>query len=73
MYQLIYQYEMIKFLNFSQIFAYVIITIPAEVYAFGWQQMLTLPTITFVLLLTSYIKLPVFYSNNIDNCYAVSK
>lgn len=56
---------------YSQVSAYDIITIPAEVYAFGWQQMLMIPTIGFVLLLTSYVTLPVFHANNIKNCYAV--
>lgn len=45
--------------------------IPAEVYAFGWQYTLLLPSLILVLMVTNYISLPVFYSNNIENCYMV--
>lgn len=56
----------------SQISAIAIISIPAEIYSFGWQFMLLVPTFIFVTLVINYVSLPVFYSNNIENCYAVS-
>lgn len=56
----------------SQLSAMAIMTIPTEVYSFGWQYALLLPSLIFVTLVTNYISLPVFYCNNIDNCYKVS-
>lgn len=47
-------------------------TVPAEIYSFGWQYALLLPSLIFVTLVTNYVSLPVFYCNNIENCYVVS-
>lgn len=47
-------------------------TIPAELYQHGSQYLLFLPTLVFVVLVCCYVYLPVFYHNNIDNCYVVS-
>lgn len=49
-----------------------IVAIPAEIYAFGWQYVLIIPTVGLIILIVNYLFLPVFYQNNIDNCYAVS-
>ncbi|XP_031621567.1 uncharacterized protein LOC116339681 [Contarinia nasturtii] len=54
----------------SQISAYSIIAIPAEIYSFGWQYLLIIPTMVFVVCSINFLFLPVFYQNNIDNCYA---
>lgn len=47
-------------------------TVPAEVYSFGWQYGLLIPTLFFITFGTNYLFLPVFYHNSIDNCYVVS-
>lgn len=59
-------------MNCSQLSAMSVISIPAEIYSFGWQFALILPIISVITLVSSYLFLPVFYNNNIDNCYAVS-
>lgn len=59
------------FLSFSQLSTFSITVIPAETYQFGWQIMLSVPALILVMLLTNYVSLPVFYSNNIENCYVV--
>lgn len=46
-------------------------TIPAEIYSFGWQYALSIPAAVFVVFVTNYISLPVFYHNKVDNCYVV--
>lgn len=58
---------------FSQLSAIAIMAIPAEIYSFGWQYMLILPTLFFITFVTNYLFLPVFYHNNIDNCYVVGE
>lgn len=63
----------IFFSEISQLSAIAIMSVPAEIYSFGYQYLFLLPTLFFVTLVTNYISLPVFYCNNIDNCYAVSK
>lgn len=55
---------------YSQL-SYTITTIPVEIYAFGWQYALFIPTLAFVVLATNSIFLPILYQNNIDNCYTV--
>lgn len=57
--------------SFSQLSAVAIISIPAEIYSFGWQYCLFLPGLFLVTLITNYVSLPVFYCNNIENCYMV--
>lgn len=47
-------------------------TLPAEIYAFGWQFALILPNITAITIASNYLFTPVFYHNAIDNCYVVS-
>lgn len=56
----------------SQLSAISIMTIPVEIYSYGWQYMLLLPTLLFIAVATNYLFLPVFYQNNIENCYVVS-
>lgn len=56
----------------SQLSAISIMTIPVEIYSYGWQYMLLLPTLFFIVVATNYLFLPVFYQNNIENCYVVS-
>lgn len=60
------------FQHFSQLSALSIVAIPAEIYSFGWQYFLIIPTLVFIIIAVNYLFLPVFYQNNIDNCYAVS-
>lgn len=67
-----YKNEMLKLSNFSQISAISIIAIPAEIYSFGWQYCLVIPMLIPITISINYLFLPVFYHNNIDNCYAVS-
>lgn len=67
-----FQRKIIDFIAFSQLSAIAIMTIPAEIYSFGWQYALLLPSLVFVTIVTNYVSLPVFYSNNIENCYVVS-
>ena len=56
----------------SQLSAISIMTIPVEIYSHGWQYMLLFPTLVFIAIATNYLFLPVFYQNNIENCYVVS-
>lgn len=56
----------------SQLSAISIMTIPVEIYSYGWQYMLLFPTLIFIVVATNYLFLPVFYQNNIENCYVVS-
>lgn len=56
---------------FSQLSALAIVTIPAEVYSYGWQHMVFCVALVFVILVTNYVSLPVFYCNNIENVYVV--
>lgn len=58
---------------FSQLSAISITTIPIESYSFGSQYILIVPNLVLIVLCVNYIILPVFYHNNIDNCYVVSK
>lgn len=49
-----------------------IVGVPAEAYGFGSTYMISIgPIIFLVTLFTNYAILPVFYNNNIDNCYTV--
>lgn len=58
--------------DFSQLSAISIMTIPTEVYSFGWQYMIIVPNMILIVGTVNYVFLPVFYNNNIDNCYMVS-
>lgn len=58
---------------YSQLSSMSIMTLPAEIYAFGWQFAMMLPGITVVTFASNYLFTPVFYNNSIDNCYAVSE
>ncbi|XP_055379206.1 sodium-coupled monocarboxylate transporter 2-like isoform X2 [Condylostylus longicornis] len=53
----------------SQLSAIAIMTIPAETYAFGmhyyWQVLAMIPVLPALI----YVIVPVFYKNNISNCY----
>lgn len=63
---------MSKFCISSQLSAITIVAVPAEVYSFGWHYILVVPVSALVVILVNYLFLPVFYHNNIDNCYVVS-
>lgn len=46
---------------------------PADSYTFGSHYMVMIaPVLIVVTLFVNYGVLPIFYNNNIDNCYAVS-
>lgn len=47
------------------------LTLPAELYTFGSPMLYSLPTVLLVVIFINYIILPIFYNNQIDNCYAV--
>ncbi|XP_031621524.1 sodium-coupled monocarboxylate transporter 2-like [Contarinia nasturtii] len=53
----------------SQISPLVILTMPVEIYSYGWQYMLFIPTLFLVMFALCYIFLPILYQNKLDNCY----
>lgn len=56
----------------SQLSAYSIISVPAEIYSFGSHYpVVVVPVVVAMTLMVSYGILPVFYHNRIDNCYGV--
>lgn len=60
-------------LNFSQLSAIAIMATPAEIYSYGWQYAMLFPSLVAITLAANYLFIPVFYHNNLDNCYAVSE
>lgn len=46
-------------------------SIPAEMYTFGTQYFIMVPTMILIVLVCNYIYVPVFYNNQIANCYEV--
>lgn len=63
--------SLIRDLFFSQLSPIVILTMPVEIYQYGWQYTLFLPALVLVALALCYIFLPILYQNNLDNCYTV--
>lgn len=58
---------------FSQLSAYSFVSLPAEIYSFGSNYVqLELLVVVLLTIVVNYGVLPVFYTNNIDNCYAVN-
>ncbi|EDV90552.1 GH14123 [Drosophila grimshawi] len=53
----------------SQLSAISIMTVPAEMYAFGISWTFHIVSMILVIPILNYIIIPVFYNNNITNCY----
>ncbi|KAH8257753.1 hypothetical protein KR038_000118 [Drosophila bunnanda] len=53
----------------SQLSAISIMTIPAEMYAYGINWFFNVVCMVVVVPLLNYVVIPVFYNNNITNCY----
>ncbi|KAM7362745.1 uncharacterized protein ACRADG_013306 [Cochliomyia hominivorax] len=53
----------------SQLSGIAIMSVPAENYAFGFSYILLVFPIILVIPILNYIIVPVFYNNNISNCY----
>ncbi|XP_016948985.1 sodium-coupled monocarboxylate transporter 1 isoform X3 [Drosophila biarmipes] len=53
----------------SQLSAISIMSIPAEMYAYGINWMFTVVSMVLVVPLLNYVVIPVFYNNHITNCY----
>lgn len=56
---------------FSQLSPLVILTMPVEIYSYGWQYTLFIPALILVMFALCYIFLPILYDNKLDNCYTV--
>lgn len=57
----------------SQLSPVVILTMPVEIYQYGWQYMLFIPALVLVALALCCIFLPILYENKLNNCYTVIK
>lgn len=44
---------------------------PAEMYSFGAQYWIVVPTMILIVIVINYVLIPVFYNNHISNCYEV--
>ncbi|XP_065372256.1 sodium-coupled monocarboxylate transporter 2-like [Calliphora vicina] len=53
----------------SQLSCTAIMSVPAENYAFGFTYVFTIVSIILVIPILNYVIVPVFYNNNISNCY----
>ncbi|KAH8382313.1 hypothetical protein KR009_002884 [Drosophila setifemur] len=53
----------------SQLSAISIMTIPAEMYAYGVNWFFNVVCMVIVVPMLNYVVIPVFYNNNITNCY----
>ncbi|KAH8311678.1 hypothetical protein KR044_007448 [Drosophila immigrans] len=53
----------------SQLSAISIMSIPAEMYAFGVNWFFNVVSMLLVVPILNYVVIPVFYNNNITNCY----
>ncbi|XP_055610558.1 sodium-coupled monocarboxylate transporter 2-like [Uranotaenia lowii] len=53
----------------SQLSGVSIMSVPAEMYSYGAQYWIIAPTMLFITLIINYIFVPVFYNNQITNCY----
>lgn len=55
----------------SQLSAVAIMAIPAESYSFGINWAFNVIAMIFIIPIINYVVIPVFYNNNISNCYEV--
>jgi len=55
----------------SQLSAFSIMSVPAEMYAYGIHWYISVITLLLVVPILNYIIIPIFYNNNITNCYEV--
>lgn len=46
-------------------------SVPAEMYSYGAQYWIIAPTMIVIVMIINYIFVPVFYNNQITNCYQV--
>ncbi|XP_055635012.1 sodium-coupled monocarboxylate transporter 2-like [Toxorhynchites rutilus septentrionalis] len=53
----------------SQLSGVSIMSVPAEMYSYGAQYWIIAPTMIVIVLIINYIFVPVFYNNQITNCY----
>lgn len=53
----------------SQLSGLSLMTIPSEIYTFGINYVFLTISLVFVIPVLSYLVIPVFYQNNISNCY----
>ncbi|XP_055541955.1 sodium-coupled monocarboxylate transporter 2-like [Wyeomyia smithii] len=53
----------------SQLSGVSIMSVPAEMYSYGAQYWIIAPTMLFIVLIINYVFVPVFYNNQIVNCY----
>ncbi|XP_055905168.1 sodium-coupled monocarboxylate transporter 2-like [Eupeodes corollae] len=53
----------------SQLSAASVVTIPAELYAYGISFTFMILSVIFVVPIICFVVVPVFYNNNISNCY----
>lgn len=53
----------------SQLSGVSIMSVPAEMYSYGAQYWIIAPTMFAIVLIINYIFVPVFYNNQITNCY----
>ncbi|XP_036322020.1 sodium-coupled monocarboxylate transporter 1-like [Rhagoletis pomonella] len=56
----------------SQLSAISIMTIPAEMYSFGMNWWFNVVTMILIVPLLCWVIIPVFYNNNLSNCYELS-
>jgi len=55
----------------SQLSAISIMSVPAEMYAFGINWYFNVVCMVLIVPMLNYVIIPVFYNNNITNCYEV--
>ncbi|XP_062554542.1 sodium-coupled monocarboxylate transporter 2-like [Armigeres subalbatus] len=53
----------------SQLSGVSIMSVPAEMYSYGAQYWIIAPTMIAIVMIINYIFVPVFYNNQITNCY----
>ncbi|EAT37341.1 AAEL010650-PA [Aedes aegypti] len=53
----------------SQLSGVSIMSVPAEMYSYGAQYWIIAPTMIVIVMIINYIFVPVFYNNQITNCY----
>lgn len=55
----------------SQLSAAAMMTIPAEMYSFGISWFFSIASMALITPVLCWVIIPVFYNNNISNCYEV--
>lgn len=58
-------------LLYSQLTGVLIISVPGEIYVYGAIYSLTVVSMILAVLAINHIILPIFYENNIINCFEV--